>query len=1167
MVNRRNFFNLGDTSSIPAAFSDVTNPISQYDFGEYEDMVMAEDGTLVPRSFYDVMDLGEFENPIETAAFQIQMAGSMNPEALAATEGMLTPYGPGLTVDEIEGIAEEYIGITSGINLNDELELLGDADALYDNPVFGKAYSTVVERAKGAGLDMNNLQTAINVLQNAGQAIGYKTVPSDTFDVPGLPVETDLFRNISLAPDIGIDDVAFADFIGTIADESADKYKKQSLLNNYVEAARIQINTPSGVLPETAANISELERDLQNINTSEMLEELYATEGQQAVQQFISNPDSYTSGQLSLEGTRGWIDGVTGDSEGVLQSAFEVADSSFTGLERSNLGTSTGQLVSGELDTGDDVFLDQYERITDADQRYRDQQELAEREERRARRGEYIWFGDEPTLGDPATTQGMNPMQQQFRGGSFGDLGLGGTRAEQGIIPSRLVNILNAENAPQPGQPGYEPPAEIGGERLTETQRQALKNTHNRVFAENRLSRLGEDQSEVAEMVRARERAAGIGSRTGRGIDGTGVPSWTQELRDDYDPLHPMMQQLQARATGIGSLGGAAGEAALPLTEQQLLESLGAGQLGAAGDIARAAQASDEFIENWGYGDTFSRDNLDLTGSEAANINIVIDPVTGEPRQQTIADATGQTAGQTGQITGQTGTGTGQMGTGQMGTGTTAGTGASMGAFGDYTPDFDPSLLTYFTPEQQFQQYLRRTTAPGNPLRGALSAIQSPLMQQYYLTAGGMDTRYGGAGDPRSFEEVLQGQRLTPQDLQSLAQEAAMYGGMSGEEIMAATLGQGVDQGELNRRLALQRIYGESPEQRRALAQTLATQRAGGGFYGGVFGDAIRRGIADLQTVYQSQNPLGGDAGNFLNYYLQQTGAGTMAPPVVNNMTGQVAPTAPMTPVAPTPQMPNVPLGSAAGAASGLMTDDSTRNEILKQMEKANEAARAAAQTTTQQASTAPAQTTASVAPATTTTATTDAATTAAAQQAAAAAAAQQAAADQAAQQAAAQQQAQQQAAAAAAAAAANPIVAPATKPAEQIAAEIAQYNTNLANIPTIANNYADWSAAKQMQYDDDTWDEGQMMPRGLPVAVQPATRYSNAPLPQSIGERMATEQQLLEMFGGGQLGTGNAVRNAARAAATTTPFAGFTAPVKTNGSKTTKKKKKKFEGVDYYSN
>lgn len=1164
MVNRRNFFNLGDTSSIPAAFSDVTNPISQYDFGEYEDMVMAEDGTLVPRSFYDVMDLGEFENPIETAAFQIQMAGSMNPEALAATEGMLTPYGPGLTVDEIEGIAEEYIGITSGINLNDELELLGDADALYDNPVFGKAYSTVVERAKGAGLDMNNLQTAINVLQNAGQAIGYKTVPSDTFDVPGLPVETDLFRNISLAPDIGIDDVAFADFIGTIADESADKYKKQSLLNNYVEAARIQINTPSGVLPETAANISELEQDLQNINTSEMLEEMYATEGQQAVQRFISNPDSYTSGQLSLEGTRGWIDGVTGDSEGVLQSAFEVADNSFTGLERSNLGTSTGQLVSGELDTGDDVFLDQYERITDADQRYRDQQELAEREERRARRGEYIWFGDEPTLGDPATTQGMNPMQQQFRGGSFGDLGLGGTRAEQGIIPSRLVNILNAENAPQPGQPGYEPPAEIGGERLTETQRQALKNTHNRVFAENRLSRLGEDQSEVAEMVRARERAAGIGSRTGRGIDGTGVPSWTQELRDDYDPLHPMMQQLQARATGIGSLGGAAGEAALPLTEQQLLESLGAGQLGAAGDIARAAQASDEFIENWGYGDTFSRDNLDLTGSEAANINIVIDPVTGEPRQQTIADAT--TTGQTGQITGQTGTGTGQIasGTGQMGTGTTAGTGASMGAFGDYTPDFDPSLLTYFTPEQQFQQYLRRTTAPGNPLRGALSAIQSPLMQQYYLTAGGMDTRYGGAGDPRSFEEVLQGQRLTPQDLQSLAQEAAMYGGMSGEEIMAATLGQGVDQGELNRRLALQRIYGESPEQRRALAQTLATQRAGGGFYGGVFGDAIRRGIGDLQTVYQSQNPLGGDAGNFLNYYLQQTGAGTMAPPVVNNMTGQVAPTAPMAPVAPTPQMPNVPLGSAAGAASGLMNVDTTNLPTdyltLKEMEQANEAAKAPSIPERLQGT---GPTPLGIAPSATPATTTTAPVQQAAQQQAPA---QEAAANQAAQQAAAQQQAQQQAAAAAAAAA-IPIVAPATKPAEQIAAEIAQYNTNLANIPTIANNYADWSAAKQMQYDDDTWDEGQMMPRGLPVAVQPATRYSNAPLPQSIGERMATEQQLLEMFGGGQLGTGNAVRNAARAAATTTPFAGFTAPVKTNGSKTTKKKKKKFEGVDYYSN
>ena len=45
----------------------------------------------------------------------------------------------------------------------------------------------------------------------------------------------------------------------------------------------------------------------------------------------------------------------------------------------------------------------------------------------------------------------------------------------------------------------------------------------------------------------------------GRGMDGTGVPSWTQELRDDYDPLPPMMRQLQGRATGIGSLVGAAG--------------------------------------------------------------------------------------------------------------------------------------------------------------------------------------------------------------------------------------------------------------------------------------------------------------------------------------------------------------------------------------------------------------------------------------------------------------------------------------------------------------------------------------------------------------------------------------------------------------------------------
>lgn len=1097
MVNRyqdRNLLNSNNINSIPSAFSDVTNPISQYNFGEYDDMLMAEDGTLVPRSFYDVMDLGEFENPIETAAFQIQMAGSMNPEALAATEGMLTPYGPGLTVDEIEGIAEEYIGISSGISLNDELELLGDADALYDNPVFGKAYSTVVERAKGAGLDMDNLQTAINVLQNAGQAIGYKTVPSDLYGVNALPFETDLSSTLSLAPDIGIDNDAFTEFIGTIADESSNKYIKQSSLNNFTEAARIQSNTASGVLPETALNIFELEQDLQNINTSEMLEELYATEGQQAVQQFISNPDSYSSGQLSLEATRDWVDGVVGDSEGALRSAFQIADNSFT------------------------------------------------------------------ESGSPA---GMNPMRQQFRSENLGDIGFAGTGQDVILGSDDLYEDISRlgmgqfGSIPIPdislkGRSGFGGFGSGGGVGINWSGKgDTLKNFAEQITPES----LERWSTGVSTGILPTD---SYGNELGDVDENGNLLFQIPEGLTDLERNHLVRQNIEISSIkkqhqeDVFGPAGSWKEGRPSVIEDDPMFGVEPGYMGDDAAIREARRGKGDI---YGYEEEATPYRATVTG----------------PTTTPTTATTGQTAGQTGQITGQTGTGTGQivpgtgqMGTGQMGTGTTAGTGASMGAIGGYQADLDPSLLTYFSPEQQFQQYLRASTAPGSPLRGALSAMQSPLMQQYYLTAGGMDTRYGGAGDPRSFTDFLQGQQLTPQELQGLAQEAAMYGGMSGEEIMAATLGQGVDQGELNRRLSLQRIYGESPEQRRALAQTLATQRGGGGFYGGVFGDAISRGIADLQTVYQSQNPLGGDAGNFLNYYLQQTGAGTMAPPVVNNMTGQVAPTAPMAPVAPTPQMPNVPLGNAAGAASGLMNVDTTNLPTdyltLKEMEQANEAAKAPSiPEWLQGTDPTPLGITPSATPATTTTAPVQQA---AQQQAPAqeAAAAQQAAANQAAQQA-----AQQQAAQAAAAAAANPIVAPATKPAEQIAAEIAQYNTNLANIPTIANNYADWSSAKQMQYDDDTWDEGQMMPRGLSVGVQPATRYSNAPLPQSIDERMAqtvfpalprpslTEQEILEKFGG---------------APQATPFASFAnaipaavaAPVKTNGSKTTKKKKKWWE-------
>ena len=78
---------------------------------------------------------------------------------------------------------------------------------------------------------------------------------------------------------------------------------------------------------------------------------------------------------------------------------------------------------------------------------------------------------------------------------------------------------------------------------------------------------------------------------------------------------------------------------------------------------------------------------------------------------------------------------------------------------------------------------------------------------------------------------------------------------------------------DLARISSLQQTYGGKAGQgnRLALATALATQRGDGGFYGGRLGQAIGSTLGELQAAYQSRNPFGGDAGNFLNYYLQQT--------------------------------------------------------------------------------------------------------------------------------------------------------------------------------------------------------------------------------------------------------------------------------------------------------
>jgi len=215
----------------------------------------------------------------------------------------------------------------------------------------------------------------------------------------------------------------------------------------------------------------------------------------------------------------------------------------------------------------------------------------------------------------------------------------------------------------------------------------------------------------------------------------------------------------------------------------------------------------------------------------------------------------------------------------------------------------------YVSPRQQFMGYAAGTTAPGSRQRDALYRLQNPLLQQYYLgglvnPAAGENPMFSGTGSfGGSFADFMGGQVVprTPEQIASgvpISYQNQYTGQIGGErnlrnlaqtvsDITQLTEGEGPggftaflenpNRGVTPQQAAIYRdIYQTGPSAREnqlGLAQLLATSRPGGGIYGGIVGRALGQILQDLYTTYSTQNP----EGNFLNYFLERTGAGPQA--------------------------------------------------------------------------------------------------------------------------------------------------------------------------------------------------------------------------------------------------------------------------------------------------
>ena len=194
-------------------------------------------------------------------------------------------------------------------------------------------------------------------------------------------------------------------------------------------------------------------------------------------------------------------------------------------------------------------------------------------------------------------------------------------------------------------------------------------------------------------------------------------------------------------------------------------------------------------------------------------------------------------------------------------------------------PTWLPSIAAYRTPEEDWKAF-QSQQQPFWSVRAPMRDVGQNLRSRYLLGAPAMAQQ---PGVQPTFERFLGDWRGTaggadPALLRQRAWEAAAAATQPvGQYLTQSPVGSE----DWNRRAWLYSQFGSGAESAMAnqlgVAQMLAVQRrpeAGGGVYRGQMADAIRNAMTNL---YQQRQNVGRPKESFLDWYLQQTGAGPTA--------------------------------------------------------------------------------------------------------------------------------------------------------------------------------------------------------------------------------------------------------------------------------------------------
>tara|TARA_R110002020_G_scaffold475720_1_gene711883 strand:- start:135 stop:2456 length:2322 start_codon:yes stop_codon:yes gene_type:complete len=712
---------------------------------------------------------------VEMAAWQIQKARGLDSVALGEVASIITPYGIGLSVEQLLEVIDEFPGVSAGLNLEIDADILEDADMLYGQKAFNQAYDYLETESASQGVDVNNLN--VTNLGKFANWIGknvydplkdvFTTSPEEEFQE--LAKERNPFGRITMpfgsARTIGgefegdeesaLEGYLFGKNIFDATAKTINSQQNTDELDRQNLLAEAQLLQTGAVRNETAADIAALSADRASMDSNEqiglILDDIFAEEGAISLENYISDRSNYDNGELSQDAVREWL-GNLGTDVGTTGAAFDTYVGLQQGFDSAFPTTTVSGGPGGAQMTGGQASGGSMGTTTGG------------------------------TTTGTGSTQGV--MGGNVMGSNVGAGTTGATTTGTGTPSTTVFNdninqsggLITTNPVKQPGEEGFIP-TNIDEWELNENIKRVRREEQ-----EALLNTYVDSQASLGDYYEGDPFYAGM----------------TTDALDDGESDTPMAISPD-RATQRPSTQG-------PMS----------------GNV------------------------MGTTTSDDGSIGIIPSQQTGmNPYQAQFQGTTGQASAQDVENL--------------------------MQASFDADAYKDPSDL--YSAEEQLRQYIMGQTAPGSRLRDAVWSMRDPLLQQYYLTGEGIDPRYaGGTGVRRTFADFMKGPQLTGQQLRNLAQETTGYLGLSGDELYDR-FGQGMTNQDLARISSLQQTYGGKAGQgnRLALATALATQRGDGGFYGGRLGQAIGSTLGELQAAYQSRNPFGGDAGNFLNYYLQQT--------------------------------------------------------------------------------------------------------------------------------------------------------------------------------------------------------------------------------------------------------------------------------------------------------